>query len=184
MSRAESFDFRTLLATANQAAAPAGPDPCIVGVAWTDEGIGMVALALSETMSKKVKAYANLAFGPFKDDWPRIAPLVQHCPLIFHDKLPLVFLCDFSKEAGRKYPIERAFLSAFGARAQVLTRDEVETWASIVMPSITPPDIPARDSWTIKPIRAAAETMLYAGNQVALSYAARPVGDGSARHDA
>lgn len=171
MSNPSRFDFGKLFPSRGKLLAPSAPEPCIVGIAWNDDGVGLVALSIAAAMNKAVKAYINLALGPIDNDWHNIAPLVQNLPLIFYDKVPLVFLCDFSTEAGQKYPIAADFLLAFGERAKVIAHDDVERWASEAMPSIAAPIIPPPHTWSIKPIRVAAETTLYAGNQIALSYA-------------
>jgi hypothetical protein len=170
------FDLGKLFPSAGKLRAPSALEPCIVGIAWNDEGVGLVALSIAAAMNKAVRAYINLSLGPIENDWHLIAPLVQNLPLIFHDKVPLVFLCDFSREAGQKYPIAADFKRAFGERAKVVAHEDVERWASEAMPSIAAPIIPAPHSWSIKPIRVAAETTLYAGNQIALSYAGLPQG--------
>ncbi len=171
MTSPSRFDLGKLFPSGGKLDPCAAPEPCIVGIAWNDEGVGLVALSIAAAMNKAMRAYINLSLGPIENDWHRIAPLAQNLPLIFYDKVPLVFLCDFSREAGQKYPIAADFLRAFGDRAKVISHEEVERWASEAIPSIAAPNIPARDSWSIKPIRVAAETTLYAGNQIALSYA-------------
>jgi hypothetical protein len=171
MSNRRRFDLGKLLPSRGKLAVPSAPEPCIVGVAWNDDGVGVVALSIAASMNKAVRAYINFSLGPIDNDWHNIAPLVQNLPLIFYDKVPLVFLCDFSKEAGQKYPIAADFQRAFGERAKVIAHEDVERWASEAMPSIAAPIILPPHTWSIKPIRVAAETTLYAGNQIALSYA-------------
>lgn len=137
-------------------------NPCIVGVAWTDVGIGLVALPLSGEIGNALRAYNNLALGPIEGDWERIAYSIQLLPSLFEGTSPFVFLGGQVDGTRDLFPVAQEFCDAFPRRVHHFARSRVEDWVALAMPDITPPLIPVEDSWCREPIQAAAETALLA----------------------
>lgn len=160
MSGEEPFDFRTLMSS-GRAGAPSTRG-CIVGVAWTAVGIGLVALPRESAGTTTITAYNNLALGPFGSDHSTMAQTIALLPAIFEGKDPLFFLggaADGSMLRG----VETALARVFPGMTTLLRWPAIDAWAAETGPIVTQPDIPQRDRWCAKPIRAAAETALYAG---------------------
>lgn len=137
-------------------------NPCIVGVAWSAIGIGLVALPLSGETGTVLRAYNNLALGPIEDDWARIAYSIQLLPGLFEGTSPFVFLGGRIDGTQDLHPVAEEFCDAFPRRVHHFPRSRVDEWAALAMPDITAPLIPVEDAWCRQPIHAAAETALLA----------------------
>ncbi|QZH73951.1 MAG: hypothetical protein JY451_09255 [Erythrobacter sp.] len=165
MTHDPAFDFRRLLSTGRSGEPLRQECQCVVGVAWSGRGVGVVALTPQASKSTKLKAYNNIAFGPIEADWHQIAlKISQHLPFIFADKAPRVFVGGAIDRDGNRHCVRETFEKAFPSCAEAVGRDEVEEWVSRTPLSIAIPRVPPRDEWALKPLYAAAEIALFAGH--------------------
>ena len=114
MNQDPSFDFRSLLSTGRSGEPLHYACKCMVGVAWSGRGVGLVALTPEAAKGTRLKAYNNIALGPIEADWDETAQIIsRYLPLVFAGKLPRVFLGGPIDQAGRQYRVEIAFQKAF-----------------------------------------------------------------------
>src|SRR5690606_23837730 len=131
---------------------------CVVGVAWSGRGVGLVALTPEAAKGTRLKAYNNIALGPVEADWDEIAQAIsRYLPLVFADKMPRVFLGGPLDKAGRQYRVDTAFEKAFPGSVEHIDRGEIERWVSDNPLEIAFPCVSPRNEWVLKPLYAAAE---------------------------
>lgn len=168
MKRGQLFDFQSLLSdTIPGSTETRSKDAfkCVVGVAWTGRGVGLVALTRQMARGTQLKAYNNIAFGPIEADWNETAQAIaRYLPIVFADKSPQVFLGGSLDKRGAKYETRAAFERAFPGLVELIDRDKIDRWAACMPLSIAFPSVPPRDAWALQPLYAAAETALYAGH--------------------
>jgi len=164
----EQFDFRTLLGRSD-ASTPAERPPCVVGVAWTGEGVGIVALSPDMALRTVLPAYNNIALGPIGSDWDTVAEWIRLLPQIFEKYRPFVLVGGAVEQSGQDLPARLAIERAFPSQTCHHWWHEIEAWTAQHPLRIASPRVPDADSWAIKPIHAAAETALFAGRVFARS---------------
>lgn len=170
MSPLEPFDFRKLMGKSHQSVErPSKSDNCIIGVAWTHLGIGLVALPLEAGKSVVLPTYNNIALGPIKSDWSAMAAMIQLLPAIFKSTKPEIFLSGAVGSDADHLPVSEEFEKAFPGKVRVANWHDVEDWVGQVMPHIGTPQIPAKHAWSVKPLHAAAETALFFAHRDAKS---------------